>query len=472
MGYRDRREVCAKLTTALDKDAFRFEDPFGPSADPARYVPREATERALDALITRVVAERRCALLAGVPGIGKTLVLRILRRRLPPELRVVHLRYAALPPAPLCAWALAELGLAGGADPVASLVALARDPQGKHDGLVLLVDDAELLPEETARVLLDACQQTDWALRFVAAGDRDALAGLAQLLAADAPVLLTEPMSEAQTRDYVAAHLEAAGLGEAAAGVFTDSALTELHGRTGGVPARVNAEASRMLRQSFASGAASPARVEEAPAPAAPPPSPPPARPAQAGRPAASERDPALERAVGHLALAHQAEPPPGPPDPSFERAMGRLILAEAEQGQAPVERVPQRPSALLVAAALFALCFIVGGIAGVLAVGERAGLGVAATRPAPAPSAAPAAPVEEAPPPAPVAVQINATPWAEIWIDGESVGVTPLAGVRLTPGAHRFEARFPDGSREERTVEIGAVERYVVFPDAAAPQR
>ena len=63
------------------------------------------------------------------------------------------------------------------------------------------------------------------------------------------------------------------------------------------------------------------------------------------------------------------------------------------------------------------------------------------------------------------VRVQINATPWARIWVDGEDVGVTPLAGVELETGAHRFEARFPDGSVIERVQTVDPVNRWVAFP-------
>ena len=86
---------------------------------------------------------------------------------------------------------------------------------------------------------------------------------------------------------------------------------------------------------------------------------------------------------------------------------------------------------------------------------------------------AAPAAEVGEeaisartpAPPAAAVRVQINANPWATILVDGEEVGVTPLAGVPVGAGPHRFEARFPDGRVVERVVEIDEVNRFVVFP-------
>ena len=97
-----------------------FDDPFGVTADPDRYVPREATERALEDL-ERVVREERSALLVGLPQIGKTLLLRMLCRRVEPEMRVVYLPYASLSPAALAGWALQILEVPTSLDPVDAL---------------------------------------------------------------------------------------------------------------------------------------------------------------------------------------------------------------------------------------------------------------------------------------------------------------------------------------------------------------
>jgi len=97
--------------------------------------------------------------------------------------------------------------------------------------------------------------------------------------------------------------------------------------------------------------------------------------------------------------------------------------------------------------------------------------LPVAAVPAAPGPSVAdtaggvPSAAQEPAPAAAAVSVQINANPWATILVDGEEVGITPLAGVSVGAGSHRFEAHFPDGRIVERVVEIDEVNRFVVFP-------
>lgn len=84
-----------------------------------------------------------------------------------------------------------------------------------------------------------------------------------------------------------------------------------------------------------------------------------------------------------------------------------------------------------------------------------------AATRPAP--EATP----EAQPIPAPaetVGVAINATPWATIEVDGKEIGDTPLAGIALSVGRHRFRAHMPDGTTRERVIRIDPDHTTVVF--------
>ncbi|MCH8084058.1 MAG: hypothetical protein IH885_07465 [Myxococcales bacterium] len=63
-----------------------------------------------------------------------------------------------------------------------------------------------------------------------------------------------------------------------------------------------------------------------------------------------------------------------------------------------------------------------------------------------------------------PLAVQINASPWANIEVDGIDLGATPLANIPLFAGEHSFRARMPDGRVIERRVEIDAERRFISF--------
>jgi hypothetical protein len=81
-----------------------------------------------------------------------------------------------------------------------------------------------------------------------------------------------------------------------------------------------------------------------------------------------------------------------------------------------------------------------------------------------PAPPASPPAFPAAAQPEQRIDVSINASPWASVEIDGEGVGETPLGGVPLSPGPHRFRLTFPDGSVKERVIEVDAEHRAIVF--------
>ena len=50
------------------------------------------------------------------------------------------------------------------------------------------------------------------------------------------------------------------------------------------------------------------------------------------------------------------------------------------------------------------------------------------------------------------------------IEIDGDEIGITPLAGVFLAPGDHDFRVTMPDGTILERTVRIAPDNRHIAF--------
>jgi pyruvate/2-oxoglutarate dehydrogenase complex dihydrolipoamide acyltransferase (E2) component len=62
-------------------------------------------------------------------------------------------------------------------------------------------------------------------------------------------------------------------------------------------------------------------------------------------------------------------------------------------------------------------------------------------------------------------AANLNAIPWAEVWIDGQKVGETPLGQVPLTIGSHEVQFRHPDFETQTRTVvvAVGAAARVSV---------
>jgi len=56
-------------------------------------------------------------------------------------------------------------------------------------------------------------------------------------------------------------------------------------------------------------------------------------------------------------------------------------------------------------------------------------------------------------PPPAAGYVKLVVTPWAEIAVDGQSVGTTPLKPLRLLPGPHMLLLSHPDYWSHQRKV-------------------
>ncbi len=58
--------------------------------------------------------------------------------------------------------------------------------------------------------------------------------------------------------------------------------------------------------------------------------------------------------------------------------------------------------------------------------------------------------------PPLPTGVaNLNATPWAEVWIDGQKAGETPLGRVQLTIGSHEVRFSHPELGDQTRTLVV-----------------
>jgi hypothetical protein len=50
--------------------------------------------------------------------------------------------------------------------------------------------------------------------------------------------------------------------------------------------------------------------------------------------------------------------------------------------------------------------------------------------------------------------LNINAVPWAAVWIDGSALGETPLGNLSIAPGEHEIVFRHPQlGERREKTL-------------------
>ena len=54
--------------------------------------------------------------------------------------------------------------------------------------------------------------------------------------------------------------------------------------------------------------------------------------------------------------------------------------------------------------------------------------------------------------------LSINARPWADIWIDGQSAGQTPIANIPLRVGSHEIMFRHPQLGERRQTVQVDGV--------------
>jgi type II secretory pathway predicted ATPase ExeA len=451
----------------------RTPEPFGFTANPATYIPREATERALSQLLDASRGPEWITALTGPPGIGKSLLLHLLATRLEDELHPVFLSYGALTPEDLCAYALDRLGSPRTDDPVGVLKAYARHLKEQDSALLLLVDDTGAVPGATLRWLSDLLRSSGSSMRgvFAVTDDVNSGATIASLGTAVAVVRLAEPMTRQETGDYVEAHLAVGRVSGAVRALFDDATITRLHELSGGVPRRLHTAAQAVLRREPATPPSPDATLDEQ----------------------ESALDAPSERAM-NVPIAGIAS--------EIHEELGRLWQEIASRRSARRRPFFRR-------SATMAIAFAAAAVAGLLisfrflplfsriapepeppaavvepataetlrapATAEPVLEPAAPETPPPAPeeavaeAPAPAAPAPEAPAAARVPVNINATPWATVEVDGEPLGETPLAGVPLTEGPHTFRARMPDGRIVERVVEIDEENRFVVLDAAPA---
>jgi type II secretory pathway predicted ATPase ExeA len=437
-------------------------EPFGFTANPATYIPREATERALSELLEAVRGPAGVTALTGPPGLGKSLLLHLLAARLEEEVHPVFLPYGALPPEDLCVYALDRLGSPRTDDPVGVLKAYARHLKEQSSALLLLIDDTGAVPSSTLRWLSDLVRSSDGSMRIVFAVTDDVNSGavVAALGSSVAVVRLAKPMTREETSNYVEAHLAVGRVSGALRALFDDATVTRLYELSGGVPRRLHTAAQAVLRREPEAPPAVDATLDEQ----------------------ESALDAPSESAM-NVPIAGIAS--------SIHEEIGRM-RQDATIRRAALSRPFFRRSATLV------IAFAAAVVAGLLiSFNFQPLFSQVASEPAPPepvlePAPEPAAPepampapeeaVAEIPAPDPpvtapaaetrvrVPVNINAAPWATVEVDGEPLGETPLAGVLLAAGPHTFRARMPDGRVIERVVEIDEENRFVVLEESPPP--
>ena len=93
---------------------------------------------------------------------------------------------------------------------------------------------------------------------------------------------------------------------------------------------------------------------------------------------------------------------------------------------------------------------------------------------PTPAPLRVPEAPVAPAEPPSPAVdagsgtLRLHVVPWAEVSLDGQPIGTTPLKPLFLAPGAHTVRLLHPDYRPLQKKVNVRPGEVFVLEVDLA----
>jgi hypothetical protein len=62
--------------------------------------------------------------------------------------------------------------------------------------------------------------------------------------------------------------------------------------------------------------------------------------------------------------------------------------------------------------------------------------------------------------------LSVNAQPWAEVFVDGRSLGTTPLGDLSVRVGSHELTWRHPQLGEKHQTVLIGAQKTTRVSAD------
>jgi len=218
------------------------ENLFRDCADPGCAIPSAASDRALAAVERAVVAERNPIVLLGPEGTGKTLLLRRIVGRAPPSTRTVFLPWLNPPAEDLTQWIRGFDGAARGSD--YDFVAVARSLHEAGIRTLLLVDEAQSIPHDTAQRLSELVSESGNAVQVILAGiDLPALhAAVTAFPGAAEYVELAGEVTPQEVASWVHGALDADELS-----LLKDLDWLELIQQTEGVPRLIRWELERRL---------------------------------------------------------------------------------------------------------------------------------------------------------------------------------------------------------------------------------
>ena len=263
--------------------------PFGCTPDPTDYYPSAMHEEALALLRSCIDEGEGIAVLLGEPGVGKTLLCRMLLDAIEPSRSAVVITNTHMSSVQsLLQSILYDLSIPyedlGEQELRLRLADLVMDRFGQASGTLLLVDEAQNLSAEQLeelRLMTNLEGRLSKAVQVVLLGQPD-LGRTLQAQTTDrfrqriGVVAQLGPLDEEQVIEYVRARIGAAG--GSADSIFTANALCEICARSMGIPRRINQICHRSLLLAFAheSGTVDAQYVEAAMSQLWMPPEPPP----------------------------------------------------------------------------------------------------------------------------------------------------------------------------------------------------
>lgn len=247
------------------KEFFGFQDdPFRLTPDTEYFFPSHAHQGALEALRYFFSSHEGFALIVGEAGTGKTLLLRIIMKNLPPHTEVALVLSPNLDPTELLTSILRDLGLEKDQElprekdqliKLFNQYLLGKVQERKK--VVIVIDEAQNLPTESLeqlRLLSNLETEKEKLLQILLVGQPELLEKIKdrKLRQLDQRITIKEelhPFSQRETEEYILFRLSRAGKGNVSLG---RGVLKEVHRLAEGIPRKINAILSRALLLAYA----------------------------------------------------------------------------------------------------------------------------------------------------------------------------------------------------------------------------